>query len=109
MSLGTRIEKLEIAAAPIKAEQQRRRKNRELREAIFKEMQAEIQNFLAGYRYVLGNDLDEEETTKDIVEISLMYQAGAMERFGVDENGFFKATPEQLNELQREILRRFDG
>jgi hypothetical protein len=109
MGLSTRIHKLEVVAAPIKAEQERRRGNQQLREAIFKELQTEIQNVLAGYRYVLADQLDEEETTKDVVEISLLYEREAMERFGVDENGFYKAAPEQLSELHREILRRFDG
>jgi len=109
MGLSTRIQKLEVVAAPIKAEQERRRENQQLREAIFKELQTDIQNILAGYRYVLGDQLDEGETTKDVVEISLMYEREAQERFDVDENCFYKATREQLNELHREILRRFDG
>jgi hypothetical protein len=109
MGLCTRIQKLEVVAAPIKAEQQRRRENREMRETLFKGLQTDIQNCLAGYRYVLGDDLDEGDITKDVIEMNLLYEAEATERFSVDEGGFYKATPVQLNDLQQELLREFDA
>jgi hypothetical protein len=108
MGLSTRIQKLEVVAAPIKAEQERRRKAAEFRELIFRERKGFIQQVLDGYRYVLGDALDEEETMKDIIELDLTYHKQAVNRFGVDESNRFKATPEQLNDLTREILRPFN-
>ncbi len=108
MGLSTRIHKLEVVAAPFKAEQERRREAAEFRELILRERKDFIEEMLAPYRYVLGDDLDEEETTKDIIEIDLLFHDAAMDRFGVDENGFYKATPEQLNEISREVILRFD-
>lgn len=55
-----------------------------------------------------GADLDEQETTKDIVEMDLLYQHEAMSRFGIDENEHFNATTEQLAELSRETAMRID-
>lgn len=109
MSLSVRIQKLEVVAAPIKAEQDRKRENRELREWIFREWKDYIDDMLAGYRYVLGDDLDEEEITKDIIEHNLLYHAEATERFDTDESDKYKATQEQLNELSQELARRFDN
>jgi hypothetical protein len=109
MGLSTRIQKLEVVAAPIRAEQDRRRKAAEFRAEIFKHRKDHIEASLAGYRYVLGDALDEEETTKDIIEVDISYNKQAMSRFGIDESMRFKATPEQLNDLAREILRAFNG
>lgn len=106
--LQGRIRLIEQQAAPIKAEQERRRKAAEFRELIFRERKDRIEASLAGYRYVLGDTLNEEETTKDIIEIDISYNKQAMSRFGVDEGNYFKATPEQLNDLSREILRAFN-
>jgi hypothetical protein len=71
MGLSTRIQKLEVVAAPIKAEQERRREAAKFRELILRERKDHIEAMLAGYRYVLGDDLDKEEQTKDIVELVL--------------------------------------
>jgi hypothetical protein len=109
MGLSTRIHKLEIVAAPIKAEQVRKRENAEFRELIFRERKDFIEEMLTPYRYVLGDDLNEEETTKDIIEIDLLFHEEATDRFGIDENRAYKATPEQLNEVSREVIFRFDG
>jgi len=108
MSLGARIQKLEVVAAPIKADQERRRKNRELRELIFSERKDYIEGVLAPSKYALGADLNEEETIKDIIEIDLLYHHEATERFGTDEDGNYKATLEQLNEIMRETALRVD-
>jgi hypothetical protein len=108
MGLSTRIRKLEVVAAPIKAEQERRREAAEFRELILRERKDFIEEMLAPYRYVFGDDLDEEETTKDILEIDLLYHDEATDRFGVDENRCYKATPEQLNEISREVILLFD-
>lgn len=107
--LQGRIRLIEQQAAPMKAEQDRRRKAAEFRAEIFKQRKDHIEASLAGYRYVLGDGLDEEETTKDIIEVDISYHKQAMSRFGVDEGMRFKATPEQLNDLAREILRAFNG
>ncbi|MFP5260808.1 MAG: hypothetical protein ACLGJB_02745 [Blastocatellia bacterium] len=108
MGLSTRIQKLEVVAAPIKAEQARKRENAEFRELIFRERKDFIEEMLTPYRYVLGDDLNEEETTKDIIEIDLLFHEEAADRFGIDENRVYKATPEQLNEVSREVILRFD-
>jgi hypothetical protein len=108
MGLSTRIQKLEVVAAPIKAEQDQRREAAEFRALIFRERKDFIEEMLAPYRYVLGDNLDEEETTKDVIEIDLLFHEEAMDRFGTDESGFYKATPEQLNEISREVILRFD-
>jgi 5'-deoxynucleotidase YfbR-like HD superfamily hydrolase len=108
MGLSTRIQKLEVVAAPIKAEQQRRREAAEFRELIFRERKDFIEEMLTPYRYVLGDGLDEKEATKDIVEIDLLFHDEATERFGINENRCYKATPEQLNEISREVIFRFD-
>ena len=109
MRLDARIQKLEVVAAPIRAEQQRKRENKELREMIFREQKDLIQELLAGYRYVLGDELDEDETTKDIIEIHLLFHSEAADRFDVDEGGFYKATPEQLEEVNRQVIREYDA
>ena len=108
MRLGARIEKLEEVAAPIKAEQQRRRENQQLRTEILRERKDIIEEVLAGYRYVFGDSLDEDETTKDIIEIDLLYHSQATDRFGIDENRYYKATPEQLGEISQEVTMLFD-
>lgn len=108
MRLDARIQKLEVVAAPIKAEQQRKRENRRLREEIFKALKDHIENLLALYRYVFGDDLNEEEKAKDIIEMDLLFEHEAGERFGVDEKGIFKATQEQLQEVSREVTMRSD-
>jgi hypothetical protein len=108
MNLQQRIKTIEQQATPIKAEQDRRRKAAEFREMILRERKDRTEASLAGYRYVLGGGLDEEETTKDIIEIDISYNKQAMSRFGVDDDNYFKATPEQLNDLSREILRAFN-
>jgi hypothetical protein len=108
MGLSTRIYKLEVVAAPIKAEQNRRREATEFRELIFKERKDFIEEMLTPYRYVLGDALDEEETTKDVIEIDLLFHAEATDRFGTDESGLYKAMPEQLNEISREAVMRLD-
>jgi 5'-deoxynucleotidase YfbR-like HD superfamily hydrolase len=108
MSLGARIQKLEVVAAPIKAEMERRRKNQRLREEILSFLKDRIENSLVLSRYVHGADLDEQETTKDIVEMDLLYQHEAMSRYGIDENEHFNATTEQLAELSRETAMRID-
>jgi hypothetical protein len=108
MGLSTRIQKLEVVAAPIKAEQERRRANQELREEIFKSMRGIIDELLPSNRYVLGDDMDEGEFTKDIIEVELLYHDEARERFGIGEDGQYIATPEQLKELHLETIRRFD-
>jgi hypothetical protein len=92
----------------MKAEQDRRRKAAEFREMIFRERKDRIEASLAGYRYVLCDGLDEEETTKDIIEVDISYHKQAMSRFGVDDGNHFKATPEQLNDLTKEILKAFN-
>jgi hypothetical protein len=108
MGLSTRIQKLEVMAAPIKAEQDRRREAAEFRELVLRERKDHIEAMLSGYRYVLGDDLNEEEQTKDIVELDLIYHTQATDRFGTDESGLYKATPEQLNEISREAVMRLD-
>jgi hypothetical protein len=108
MGLSTRIQKLEVVAAPIKAEQERRREAAEFRAEYIEQRKDHIEASLAPYRYVLGDDLDEEETTKDIIELDLLYHTRAADRFGVEENRY-KATPEQLNDLNMTILRQFDS
>ena len=108
MRLEARIEKLEVVAAPIRAEQERRRKNKELREEIFRVMKDHIESNLALYRYVFGDDLNEEEWAKDLIEIDALYHHEATERFGADERGFYKATEEQLEQASREVGMRFD-
>jgi hypothetical protein len=108
MGLSTRIQKLEVVAAPIKAEQERRREAAEFRELILRERKDFIEEMLAPYRYVFGDDLNEEETTKDLIETDLLYHTEATDRFGVDENRHYKATPEQLNEISRDVILRFD-
>ena len=108
MGLSTRIQKLEVVAAPIKAEQERRREAAGFRELILRERKDFIEEMLTPYRYVLGDDLDEDETTKDIIEIDLLFPDKATDRFGIDENRCYKATPEQLNEVSREVILRFD-
>jgi hypothetical protein len=108
MRFEARIQKLEMAAAPIKAEQQRMLKNKQLREMIFRDRKDYIESQLALCRYVFGADLDEEEWTKDIIEIDALYHHEATERFGADERGFYKATEEQLEEVSREVGMRFD-
>jgi hypothetical protein len=109
MRLDSRIQKLEVVAAPIKAEQQRKRENQELREMIFREQNDLIQELLAVYRYVFGDELDEGETTKDIIEIHLLFHSEASDRFDFDEGGVYKATPEQLEEINRQVIRQFDA
>ena len=108
MGLSTRIQKLEVVAAPIKAEQQRRREAAEFLALILRERKDFIQQVLDGYRYVLGDALDEEETMKDIIELDLLFHTQAAKRFGVGEDKFYKATAEQLNEMNVGIYRRFD-
>jgi len=108
MSLSARIQKLETWAAPIKAEQERKRERRKLREDILGFLKDRIENALVLSRYVHGADLDEQETTKDIVEMDLLYQHEAMSRFGLDENEHFNATSEQLAEVSRETAMRVD-
>jgi 5'-deoxynucleotidase YfbR-like HD superfamily hydrolase len=108
MGLSARIQKLEVVAAPIKAEQERRRKAAEFREMIFRERKDFIEEMLAPYKYILGYDLDEEEATKDIIEIDLLFHEKAMERFEVGEDRRYIATPEQLSEISREVILRFD-
>ena len=108
MNLSARVQKLEVVAAPIKAEQERRRERRQLREAILSCLKDRIENSLVLSRYVHGADLDEQETIKDIVEMDLLYQHEAMSRFGLDENQHFNATSEQLAEVLRETAMRVD-
>lgn len=108
MGLSTRIQRLEVVAAPIKAEQERRREAAEFRELILRERKDHIEAMLAPYRYVLGDDLDEEEATKDVIEIDLLFHDEATDRFGVGEDRRYIATPEQLNEISREVILRFD-
>ena len=108
MGLSSRIQKLEAVAAPIKAEQERRREARQFREEVFRVQKDHIEDMLAGYRYVFGDDLDEEETTKDIIEMDLLYHTEATDRFGVDEDRHYKATQEQLNEIGQEVASRLD-
>jgi len=108
MGLSRRIQKLEVVAAPIKAEQERRREAAEFLALILRERKDFIETALAGYRYVLGDALDEAETIKDIIELDLLFHTQATERFGVGEDKFYKATPEQLNEMNVGICRRFD-
>jgi predicted ribosome quality control (RQC) complex YloA/Tae2 family protein len=103
MGLITRIQKLEVVAAPIKAEQARKRQNAELRAEILNHLKDHIEDILSSSRYVHGADLDEPEVTKDIIELNLLFHAEAMDRFGVDESGSYKATPEQLSEVNREM------
>jgi hypothetical protein len=103
MGLSTRIQKLEVVAAPIKAEQARKRENAEFRAEILNDLKDHIEDILSSSRYVHGADLDEAEVTKDIIELNLLYHAGATDRFGVDESRFYKATPEQLSEVNREM------
>jgi hypothetical protein len=109
MALSTRVKKLEVVAAPIKAEQERRREAAEFRELILRERKDFIEEMLTPYRYVLGDDLNEEETTRDIIEIDLLYHDEATGRLGIDENRCYKATPEQLNEISREVILLFDS
>jgi hypothetical protein len=108
MGLSTRIQKLEVVAAPIKADQQRRREAREFRETILTLFKDHIEDLLSLSRYVHGDLPEEEEMIKDIVELSLLYSNAAMERFGVDENRYYKATPEQLSEVNREMAMRIN-
>jgi hypothetical protein len=108
MGLSARIQKLEVVAAPIKAEQERRRERRQLREEILSFLKDHIENSLVLSRYVHGADLDEQETIKDIVEMDLLFQHEAMSRYGIDENKHFNATNEQLAELTRETAMRLD-
>lgn len=108
MSLSARIQKLEVVAAPIKAEQERRRKNKHLREEILNDLKDQIEDLLVGYRYVLGDDLNEEDITKDIVEVQLLFHSEAADRYGFDEGGPYKATPEQLAEIMNEVIMRID-
>jgi outer membrane protein TolC len=95
-------------AAPIKAEQVRRREALEFRESMLALLKDHIEHVLSLSRYVHGDDLDEAEATKDIVELSMLYNATAFERFGIDENDKFKATPEQLRGINREVARRIN-
>jgi hypothetical protein len=108
MGLSTRIHKLEVVAAPIKAEQERRREARGFRENMLTLLKDHIEHVLSLSRYVHSDDLDEAEATKDIVELSMLYNATAFERFGADENDKFKATPEQLRDINREVARRIN-
>jgi hypothetical protein len=108
MRLGARIQKLEEVAAPIKAEQERKRENQRLRVELFKAAQGMFEDLLPVYRYILGDDYDEEELKKDIVEINVLYHQEAMERYGADERGYYKATDEQLKEAHRDVIMRFD-
>jgi hypothetical protein len=103
MGLSTRIQKLEVVAAPIKAEQARKRENAEFRADILNHLKDHIEDILSSSRYVHGADLDEEAARKDIVELNLLYHAEATERFGVDESEQYKAIPEQLAEINREM------
>jgi hypothetical protein len=108
MGLSTRIHKLEVVAAPIKAEQERKRAAREYRELILNELKDLIETLLSNSRYVLGDALNEEEAIKDIVEMQLLFHTEATDRFGFDESEKYKATPEQLDELMRETGMRID-
>jgi hypothetical protein len=103
MGLSIRIQKLEVVAVPIKAEQARKRENAELRAEILNHLKDHIEDILSSSRYVHGANLDEAEVTKDIIELNLLYHAEAMDRFGVDESGFYKATAEQLSEVNRQM------
>jgi hypothetical protein len=108
MGLSTRVQKLEVVAAPIKAELARKRENAEFRADILNHLKDHIEDILSSSRYVHGADLDEEEATKDIIELNLLYHAEALDRFGVGESGFYKATPEQLSEVNREMAMRIN-
>jgi hypothetical protein len=108
MGLSTRIQKLEVVAAPIKAEQERRREAAEFREMILAHLKDHIEDALSLSRYVHGDTLDEEEAIKDIVELSLLYHTQATDRFGTDEGSFYKATSEQLIEVNRDVARRIN-
>jgi hypothetical protein len=108
MGLSTRIQKLEVVAAPIKAEQERLRAAREYREFILNELKDHIESSLSTSRYTLGDALNEGEAIKDIVEMQLLYHTEATDRFGVDASDKYQATPEQLSELMREMGMRID-
>jgi hypothetical protein len=108
LGLSTRIQKLEVVTAPIKAEQQRKRAAREYREFILNELKEYIETSLLASRYVLGDALDEEEAIKDIVEMQLLFHTEATDRFGIDKSDKYKATPEQQCELMREMGMRVD-
>ena len=108
MGLSTRIQKLEVVAAPIKAEQERKRENAKFRAEILIYLKDHIEDILSPSRYVHDADLDEEEATRDIIELNLLYHAEATGRFGADESGFYKATPEQLSEVNREMAMRIN-
>jgi hypothetical protein len=108
MSLQQRIKKIEQQTAPMKAEQEHLRESRESRAAILAILKNRIEDALSLSRYVHGDVPDEEEGIKDIVELSLMYEREAAKRFGVDESNRFKATTEQLKEINREVAKRFN-
>jgi len=108
MSLGARIQKLEAVTIPLKAEMERKRVAREYREYILNELKDFTENSLVLSRYVLSDTFDEEEARKDTVETQLLYHTEATDRFGVNEDNSYKATPEQLDELTQEIAMLID-
>jgi hypothetical protein len=106
--LHSRLDKIEQQSAPIKAEQERKREAREKRERALALLKDPIEDSLSLSRYVHGDLPDEEEMIKDIVEMSIIYHHEATKRFGVDEGGKFKATPDQLKEISREAANRIN-
>jgi len=108
MNLDRRIQKLEVLASPIKAEQESIRENQQLRIEILRERKTMVEEMLPQYKYVHGDELDEDETTKDIIEIDLLYHSEATKQFGTDERGYYKATPDQLKEITLQVVRLFD-
>jgi hypothetical protein len=105
--LQSRLKIIERQAAPIKAEQERKRKAREFREGALAFFKDHIEDSLSLSRYVHGDTLDEEEVIKDIVERNILFQREAVDRYGVEDSKF-KATPEQLKEINREVVRRIN-
>src|ERR1051325_4460126 len=106
--LHSRLDRIQQQSAPLKAEQERLREARKCRARGLEVLKDHIEDRLSLGRYVHGEIQDEEETIKDIVELSVMYQGEAVKRYGLDEDNKFNATPEQLKEVSRDAARRID-
>jgi GTP1/Obg family GTP-binding protein len=107
MNLQQRIKKIAQQTAPIKAEQERKRAAQEIRESLLSHLKDRIADSLSLSRYVHGDLPDEQELIKDLVERNILFQSEARNRYGV-EDGKIKATDEQLKDINREVIRRFE-
>jgi prefoldin subunit 5 len=106
--LHSRLDRIEQQSAPMKAEQERLRAARRCRAQALEVLKDRIDHILSLSRYVHGELEYEDELIKDIVEINIMFQVSAKQRYGIDEANKFNATPDQLKAVHREAAARID-